>query len=81
MPVPLSSLSVATLWIQAICEAASMYANEPALALSEAWAGNSGGSGSTMGVTNCSLIVYRPPSKREDGIVAGVDAISPLGGM
>ena len=58
-----------------------MYANEPAPALSEAWAGNGGGSGSTMGVTDCSLMVYRPPSKREDGTAAGVDAVGPSGGV
>jgi hypothetical protein len=58
-----------------------MYTNEPAPALSEAWAGNGGGSGSTMGVTDCSLMVYRPPSKREDGMAAGVDAVGLLGGV
>jgi hypothetical protein len=58
-----------------------MYANELALVLSEAWAGNGGGSGSTMGVADYSLMVYRPPSKREDGTAAGMDAIGPSEGM
>src|SRR6267378_535534 len=78
MPVPLSSLSAATLQIRASCEAALIYANELAPALSEAGARNGGASGSMTVGTDCSLMVYRAPSKREDGTAAGVDAIGPL---
>jgi hypothetical protein len=81
MLVPLLSLSVAAFWIQASCEATSIYANELVPALSEAWTGNGGGSGSTIAGTDSSLMVYRPPSKRKDGMTAGVDTISPSGGV
>src|SRR6266404_708485 len=81
MPVPLSSLSAAALRIQASCEAASIYANKLAPALSKAEARNGGASGSTMAGTDCSLMVYGAPSKRGDGTAAGVDAVSPLGGV
>src|SRR6266404_1946733 len=81
MLVPLSSLSVAALWIRASCEAASIYTNELAPALSKAEARNGGASGSTTAGTDCSLMVYGAPSKRGDGTVAGVDAVGPLGGV
>src|SRR6266404_968183 len=81
MPVPLSSLSAAALRIRALCEAASIYTNELAPALSKAEARNGGASGSTTAGTDCSLMVYGAPSKRGDSTAAGVDAVGPLGGV